>query len=297
MQDSSSAESTRDASLTGDLYIYNPSTHHTAFESNPSHPNVLIFLSGQTEGPLHPPYLFTLSSTLAKHSYSLVQPILSSSYLGFGYSSLDDDVKEIGILVEYLKRERGKSGKIVLMGHSTGAQITLHFLRTSPLSSQVSAGILQAPVSDREYMVWKGPESVNKWLPIAEKFITEGKGDEFLPREAYSTPITSARYASLTSTNLTLTLDDYFSSDLPTDHIKALFSPAQPLLILLSGSDEYVPPHVDPTKLLQKWMSIRAEMRRVTFGVVINGADHTCSGREEGEVICGWVEECLEFVG
>lgn len=52
--------------------------------------------------------------------------------------------------------------------------MVLHFLRTSPLSSQVSAGILQAPVSDREYMVWKDAEGVKRWSDASTGCICRG---------------------------------------------------------------------------------------------------------------------------
>lgn len=74
-----------------------------------------------------------------------------------------------------------------------------------------------------------------------------------------------------------------------------LFSPPQPLLILLSGADEYVPASVNVPQLLGKWLQARAG--KVTFGVVVNGADHAVSGVEEQEVVVGWVVECLESLG
>jgi hypothetical protein len=44
---------------------------------------------------------------------------MRSSYTGFGYSSLANDVEDIAALVTYLKSRDKK--KIVLMGSSTGA--------------------------------------------------------------------------------------------------------------------------------------------------------------------------------
>lgn len=44
---------------------------------------------------------------------------MRSSYTGFGYSSLANDVEDIAALVTYLKGRDKK--KIVLMGSSTGA--------------------------------------------------------------------------------------------------------------------------------------------------------------------------------
>lgn len=50
--------------------------------------------------------------------------------------------------------------------------------------------------------------------------------------------------------------DDFFSSDLSDDQVAAIWgSIKQPILILPSGEDEYVPPAVSLEKLLAKWKS------------------------------------------
>lgn len=46
---------------------------------------------------------------------------LTSSFNGFGFARLADDVADISALVKYL-RSIGRQ-KIVLMGHSTGCQV------------------------------------------------------------------------------------------------------------------------------------------------------------------------------
>jgi pimeloyl-ACP methyl ester carboxylesterase len=50
--------------------------------------------------------------------YSIWEFRMRSSYSGFGYSSLANDVEDVAALVQYL-RGLGKE-KIVLMGSSTG---------------------------------------------------------------------------------------------------------------------------------------------------------------------------------
>ena len=37
-----------------------------------------------------------------------MQPLLSSSYIGFGTSSLKTDAEELGLLLEHLRSKRGK---------------------------------------------------------------------------------------------------------------------------------------------------------------------------------------------
>lgn len=77
---------------------------------------------------------------------------------------------------------------VVFMGNSTGCQNTAKYLstRSHPI---VVGGIMQAPVSDREF--WSNdtsPEAkaLREFVPIAEKQVKEGNGDEIVPREVWT---------------------------------------------------------------------------------------------------------------
>ncbi len=98
-----------------------PTANSCTYERGPSSAqNALVFISGLTGGP-HTLDLNHLSSALAQSpalDYSLWEFRMRSSYSGFGYSSLANDVEDIAALVQYL-RGIGKK-KIVLMGASTG---------------------------------------------------------------------------------------------------------------------------------------------------------------------------------
>lgn len=56
------------------------------------------------------------------------QPILSSSYLGFGQSSLSNDTNEIVKLMDYLVCHHSAEN-FALVGHSTGCQNSIHLLK------------------------------------------------------------------------------------------------------------------------------------------------------------------------
>jgi hypothetical protein len=79
-----------------------------------------VFIPGLTSGP-HATDLAYLANMLQQSpslDYSLWEFRMRSSYSGFGYSSLANDVEDTAALVQYL-RSIGKQ-KIVLMGSSTG---------------------------------------------------------------------------------------------------------------------------------------------------------------------------------
>lgn len=91
---------------------------------NPNARNTVVFIGGLHDGPHTTPYIRAVAKALeeAKHvNYSVFEMRLRSSFIGFGTSSLANDVVDISSLVKYL-RSIGRE-KIVLFGHSTGCQV------------------------------------------------------------------------------------------------------------------------------------------------------------------------------
>ncbi|GMH65269.1 hypothetical protein TrRE_jg7595 [Triparma retinervis] len=195
--------------------------------------------------------------------FAFVNPTLRSSSLQFGFGSLDDDVSDLEDLLQYLTSLNPSTTPpptFVLVGHSTGCQQTVHYLRTSPNAEAITGAILQAPASDRETT-----EDNAKWCEMAENMINEGKADEFLPRAAFWAPITASRFSSLYTR--VADGDDYFSSDLTDSQLSArlshipslISSPTAALKFCIAAysmNDEYVPPSVDKDALLSRFETI-----------------------------------------
>jgi len=97
--------------------------HSCAYErGNTYSRNALVFFGGLTSGPHTTPQIDPLIQALLDDSdlsFSFWEFRMRSSYTGFGFSSLANDVEDIAALVKYLK-EIGKE-KIVLLGSSTGS--------------------------------------------------------------------------------------------------------------------------------------------------------------------------------
>jgi hypothetical protein len=230
-------------------------------------------LGGLSDGLFPVPYTTALSEMLCKQhqqedqqTWSLIQPIFSSSYTGFGHGNLDNDVIEIDELVQYIMTYRNCQQKIILIGHSTGCQQIVHYLKYGIQRNKINMAVLQAPVSDREAAtIWNHDtstcwnaevhiETLNGYIELSRRMkIIEQRGNEMMPRDAFWAPITANRYYDLMSKGGT---DDYFSSDY-TDielqnrlsHISELHDTLRHVIVAYSGSDEYVPKHVD-TKVL-----------------------------------------------
>ncbi|XP_062187645.1 UPF0613 protein PB24D3.06c-like isoform X2 [Phragmites australis] len=201
--------------LRGTLFKYGPKSAQVAFKTGDFNHQV-IFIGGLTDGLLATDYLEPLSLALEVEKWSLVQPLLSSSYTGYGISSLEQDALELDQLISYLINKENSEG-VILLGHSTGCQDIVHYMQTNfACSKAVSGVILQAPVSDREYRATL-PETA-EMIDLAAKMISEGRGIDLMPREANpDAPITAYRYHSLCSY---MGDDDMFSSDLSEDQLR-----------------------------------------------------------------------------
>jgi pimeloyl-ACP methyl ester carboxylesterase len=214
--------------------------------------------------------------------------VLSSSYLGFGHGTLHRDASEIDQLFQYLVCHRGAE-RLCVVGHSTGCQNAVHYLANGDpaLVARLILVVLQAPVSDREHAMFEDPERYKTNLALAEQLREQNKEDEMMPRSAFWAPITARRFLDLHGRGGS---DDYFSSDYTDDELQQrlwhvgrrmsreteetssspppslLFSSSssssaasspfsifrRKVLVAFSGSDEYVPSHVDSKALASR---------------------------------------------
>lgn len=261
----------------------------------------LIFVGGLTDGFCTVPYVSKLAKALENTEWSLFSVLLSSSYGGWGVGSLDRDVEELGQCVRFIRdlkasRQPGapsKTGKIAIMGHSTGSQDVLHYLYSSNpvprrefglglqymVRPELDGAIMQAPASDREGLQAivdssSQPDELKKVYDQLVSFAkeqpyTEDKNDAILPMNLTAklsyppdTPLSARRFLSLVSPESpeNPSDDDLFSSDLSDKRLQETFGMVgsqgiikSKLLFLYSGEDEYCPHWVDKEKLLQRW--------------------------------------------
>jgi pimeloyl-ACP methyl ester carboxylesterase len=293
----------------------------TAFEYTSSElgerpQNTLLFIGGLGDGLRTVRYVSELVKALPKN-WRLVEVLLSSSYGGWGTSSLSKDAEEISACVKYFGNT---SQRIVLMGHSTGCQDCMEYVVGSrqSLRTPIQGVILQAPVSDREAMVLlMGEEQYTKAAKAASDLIDSGRAKDAVPEALtlgfFGAACSAERWYSLSSPPPKFDgKDDYFSSDLDDSRLKESFgkwncsgyagdkgrNPA--LCILYGGSDEYVPSFVDKEQLVQRWTkALKAEGGLIDEinGGVIPAATHTMAGLSEVvQDVLGRVVRFLSFV-
>ncbi|KAH7067254.1 hypothetical protein BKA63DRAFT_114716 [Paraphoma chrysanthemicola] len=260
-----------------------PTPSSCAYErGSTSSRNALVYVGGLTSGPHTTPQVEPLIRAFEAArdlDYSFWEFRMRSSYTGFGFSSIANDVEDTVALVEYLKG-LGKE-KVVLVGSSTGCQALLAYASSQTPVPNVTAYILQAPTSDRETAsLLMPPDFLAESLAHAEDIIAMGKKDEIMLKShippVFHSPITAYRWNSLLAKGGD---DDYFSSDLEAASLSRTFGKvSKPLLILPSENDEMVPPSVDKEALLQRWMNAAPRGVMSEFSGLNPGADHTLSG-------------------
>ncbi|EUC29370.1 hypothetical protein COCCADRAFT_29534 [Bipolaris zeicola 26-R-13] len=261
-----------------------PTPHSCAYEyGTRDSTNALIYISGLTGGPQTSDLVLKIDNALQNMaetgavSYSVFEFRMRSSYTGFGYSSLENDVKDLAALVAYLKGEYVGKEKVVVMGSSTGCQAIMTYATTLPAPPPVDGYIMQALTSDRETAsLLMSPEFLHTSLQHAEDLIGKGKEMQIMPPDLipsiFSSPISAYRWHSLVSVGGD---DDFFSSDLPASTIESLFGRLdKPTLIIVSGKDEMVPPAVDKEALLKKWVDAMPTGLASDQSGVLPDADH-----------------------
>lgn len=315
-------------------------------------PHTLIFVGGLGDGLGTVEYLGDIVRALDPTEWTVFSLILSSSYGGWGMGRLGQDIDEIAHTVNYVREYKTPlygTGKVVVMGHSTGSQDVMHYIncpnprpmhpvfdssRSSVLRPQIDGAIMQAPVSDREGILWvvkcgtarDSPKTMrelyNKAVEDARKNTYEDNGsvDTVVPlsvtgRIGYpsSAPVSSRRFLSLVSPDSPEKPeeDDLFSSDLSDERLKETFGQVgargllkQQLCVLYSGRDQSVPPWVDKEALLKRWQKA-LDVDGTRFwsprSMVIPNASHALSDSDQAEPrrilverVIGYLDDLLQ---
>jgi hypothetical protein len=261
-------------------------------------PNKLILLGGLSDGFMPTPYATPLTAACERLGWSVVQPILSSSYMGFGNGSLDRDSEELDELLQYLVQHRSCQN-VCLVGHSTGCQQTVHYLKHGVAANRekVKVAVMQAPVSDREHAMTE--PNYTKYLNLAKDMIAKDnkQGQEMMPREAFWAPITAQRLLDL---HLVGGSDDFFSSDFSDEELAnrlghvGVNCPAA--MVAWSGSDEFVPTTVDGEALMKRLTSaMNSNSGQSAKGLFMPTGNHNLSiGPEDADTFVAEICKLLK---
>lgn len=298
-----------DPPMNGQLALYRTGQHRYPYftSGDVTSSKAIILIGGLTAGMCMVPYSTRLSETLKSIGWKLVQHHWSSAYMGYGLHSLDRDAQEMEDLVKQLVATG--TTDVIFMGNSTGCQDIAKFLSTRSHPA-VRGGIMQAPVSDREFFTTGDgaeAEAMRKLVPEAKKAIDEGRGWELVPKdvwEGFGGRITWDRFFSLLGVGGD---DDYFSSNIPIYNPSPDSSEPQhahplsesfgrfsaPALALWSENDEFAWKGAPPVQeRFDRWTAAMPEGVSLRCAV-IPGADHEVHQEEAQGVL---MEEVKRFI-
>lgn len=264
--------------------------------SSPPNTQALVFIPGLTEEIGSVEYVRRLADYLREHAktWTVVEIQTRTANDGWSYHSLDDDVEDLVQTLNYLSR---KYTQIVVMGHSTGCQVIMHYLNHHTCTIQNF--ILQASASDREYHYqFYSRDKIGRDVEEARRCLRENA--KFLPFDLcspyFQICVSPQRFISLLGHN---EADDYFSSDLTDEEIAKKFSgiqsnPNAKLTFLYSESDEYVPDFVDKKCLLDGFKKACPGESFSPLSQIVPKADHAVTNLESQRVLFDVILKVLE---
>lgn len=266
----------------------------------------MIFIGGLTDGFSTVPYVAPLAKSLETTDWSVFSILLSSSYNGFGVGSLDLDVEEIAQCVQFVRNLKGESGKVVIMGHSTGSQDVMHYLYSpNPLPKdpdfdvglkyltrpKLDGAIMQAPASDREaikHMISTSAQP-NEAQGAYEQLVaaakqqpwTDDKSDVILPMNLTvqmglpgNAPLSARRFLSLVSPESPEkpAQDDLFSSDLTDKRHQETFGQVATRGILKNSGSKFLILYSGNDEYCPTWVDKEAMIKRWQVAAEAGGA-------------------------
>ncbi|KAI9282303.1 hypothetical protein BY458DRAFT_552523 [Sporodiniella umbellata] len=271
--------------FTGELFTYEKESNLVAFESGVPTDKTVVFIGGLGDGWNAVPYLTPLGKSLSSIGWSLTQAQLTSSFGGYGITDLATDSKQLDALVDHLTNQRGKK-HIVFLGHSTGCQDSQWHNRHS--NKKVLGYILQAPVSDREFLS-KNADDYQSSLDLATKMRKEGKGQDLMPRSIAETPTTADRYYSLTAKGGD---DDLFSTDLSDQEILSRYqNVSRPMCWVYSEKDEFYASSVPQKEAMARYKSLVPAIKKA---VIVPEGDHIISKKVSQDYFISVVKDFLQ---
>lgn len=202
--------------------------------------------------------------------------------IGSAYEQFDHCDRDLEAIVKFLKK---KFARIVLIGHSTGANKVLYYATRRRFKNIPFGLVLLAPVSDVPVMKKEMGKNYEEALRTADEMVKSGKGMELIPRDLVQPIYTAQRFLSLASQQ---SVEQMF----PSKDFKGplrLFSLAKiPMMVVIGEKDQYL--DLPLYKLIE---TLVTQTTSVKFSpVILRNADHGFDGKEEelADTITTWIK-------
>ena len=203
------------------------------------------------------------------------------TYLGAGFEKFEDALLDIRAMVRFVRLQGYK--KIILAGHSTGANKALYYLYKTK-DPAVKRVLLLGPASDLAAGRKKfGQSGLSRGVALAEKLAQKNPG--YLMPQSYGI-FSARRFFSLFRPG---TNEDVFPYLNPRAGWKELKSIHVPLAVIFGSRDEYLN---RPAKEIVEIFHTHASSTKSFSGVIIKGADHSFRKKEKelSREIISWIK-------
>jgi alpha-beta hydrolase superfamily lysophospholipase len=206
---------------------------------------------------------------------------LESVDCGSAFEKFSDCVFDLDAYIS--EAEKRGYRKIILIGHSSGANKVVHYLYKKP-KNKVSLAVLSGAVSDVpmiKKMLGKGYERA---IEYAKKAKSKG---ELLPYELVFQYCSAERFLNLATEK---SEEDVFQYYLKNPQWKEMKSIKIPVLAIIGENDQYAT--IDVKEILEKYKKVNSLIE----SEIVKGADHSFRGKERESVgkIVEWVKSNLK---
>jgi pimeloyl-ACP methyl ester carboxylesterase len=262
---------------------------HGLFLESPKKKTVLINIHGTASNFYEEDWIESLAKSLNDKNISLLSTNNrgASTYdpyqkCGAAVEKFEDCLKDIDSWIKFVISRGYK--KIILSGHSLGTEKTVYYMSYGKYRNKVSAVILLAPSDSYGCQKFyegqpdvKVAKQTEAMLKKSDKLIAAGRGQDFLPRNAYGgikgiIPKSAESYVNFLGPNSKLV------KALPF-HKKELLNYRkinQPILVIIGDSKkEYTAIQIKETLALLKKENTKTETHQ------IKNCDHCFVGKEK----------------
>jgi len=200
---------------------------------------------------------------------------------GAAFERFGDSVRDVRAAIDFARRAGYR--RVILAGHSTGANKALHYM-ARVRDRRVAGLMLLGPISDVAGELKRvGPRELRRRVAVAER-LARRDPDALVPRAfgVYS----AQRYLSLYRPG---SAEDVFPYYREGARWTALGRVRVPLAVMVGDRDQYLD---RPAATLIAAFARYATRTRSFDGIVVPGANHGFEGREEflARVVVAWIE-------
>ncbi|MEK6982665.1 MAG: alpha/beta fold hydrolase [Candidatus Micrarchaeota archaeon] len=201
---------------------------------------------------------------------------------GRTYEKFSDCVYDIGAVISQAKK-RGYN-KIILIGHSTGANKVIYYLYKNQNQKNIVASVLTGALSDVPIQRKLSGKSYPKILALAKMLYKKGKGSVLLPEGSSDSPITAQRFLSLCVEKSEEDVFQYYLQNPAFTQLKSLKIPA---LFIIGEKDEYAT--TKPNQILKTYSKLKSNFETV----LIKGSLHSFNKMEKklAKIVCTWINK------